>query len=215
MTFTPAQLQEIALQLSCPQGIEGLSVADMMYESNLGMIESTVAALKVADADAILELGHGNGKHIPVVLESAKGVSYFGLEISSLMEREAKDFNLHSNASFYLYNGSQIPFADHFFQKAFTVNTIYFWKNPIETLNEVARVICTDGQFCIGFAQKEFMEMLPFTPYGFTLYDDDKLADLVNHSHFKLKDLISKTEELTSKNGEKMARNYTVAVLQK
>jgi ubiquinone/menaquinone biosynthesis C-methylase UbiE len=212
MPFTPEQLKELATQLSKPSGEQGVEVANMMHDSNLGMTMSTANALKISDNDSILELGHGNGKHIAQILAQAKNVAYQGLEIAELMKQEAESQNL-SNASFKLFDGQIIPFESNSFTKAMTVNTIYFWQNPIELLNEVYRVLKPNGIFCIGFAQKEFMEMLPFTQHGFTLYNDGKLSALIGQTDFKIAKLESHTEKVRSKADEMVERTYTVASL--
>jgi hypothetical protein len=41
MPFTPEQLKELASQLSKPSGEQGIEVANMMHDSNLGMTIST------------------------------------------------------------------------------------------------------------------------------------------------------------------------------
>lgn len=186
----------------------------MMHDSNLGMTISTANALNISDNDSILELGHGNGKHIPQILDQAKNTIYQGLEIAELMKQEAESLNL-INASFELYDGQNISFEDHSFSKAMTVNTIYFWQNPVELLNEVYRVLKNGGVFCIGFAQKEFMETLPFTQHGFNLYDHAKLEQLVKETSFELVGLTVHSEKVRSKADDMVERIYTVAILKK
>ena len=214
MSFTEEQLKEMAIQLSCPSGDNGVGVANLMHDTNFGMTKSTIDALNIIDNDSVLELGHGNGKHISTIIQAATAVSYHGLEISELMQQEAAALHI-TNSSFYSYDGENIPFEDEKFSKAMTVNTIYFWKNPVQLLNEVYRVLKTDGLFCITFAQKDFMEMLPFTQHGFNLYDDQKLEDLVKQSSFKLINFTAHTEQVKSKADEMVERPYTVATLQK
>ncbi len=214
MSFTEAQLKEMAQQLSCPNGESGIGMADMMHDTNFGMTKSAIAALEIKDNDAVLELGHGNGKHIETLLHQAKHVNYTGLEIAELMQKQAAALNL-PHTSFHLYDGEKIPFKDNQFNKAMTVNTIYFWKHPVQLLNEVYRVLKTDGFFSIVFAQKDFMETLPFTVYGFNLYDNEKLETLVKQSPFKLLSLNHHTEQVKSKAGEMVERLYIVATLQK
>lgn len=214
MSFTEEQLKELATQLSKPSGEQGISVANMMHDSNIGMTMSTVSALAITANDELLELGHGNGKHIPTVQAKADNVKYTGLEIAELMKSEAESQGL-AHATFYLYDGQHIPLSKDSFTKAFTVNTIYFWQDPIQLLNEVYRVLKPNGIFCIGFAQKEFMQMLPFTQHGFNLYDDQKLIDLVKQTPFKLAALSSYSEQVRSKADEMVERIYTVATLNK
>lgn len=215
MTFTTEQLQQMASQLSHPKGEEGIGVAEMMHASNFGMTKSTVQALQISTGNQILELGHGSGKHVPFILQQAEEINYDGLEISVLMKSEAERFNSKEQVAFHLYDGHKIPFKDHYFQKALTVNTIYFWKDPLATLKEVERVLQPGGIFCIGFAQKQFMEILPFTKYGFDLYDEDKLRSLVKQSPLQFVKIDHHQEDVTSKTGEVLVRHYSVATLKK
>lgn len=214
MSFTEEQSKEMAQQLSCPNGDGGVGIANLMHDTNFGMTKSTINALKIVDHDSVLELGHGNGKHISTIIQAAENVTYSGLEISDLMKQEAESLNI-AHSSFHLYNGETIPFKDEQFTKAMTVNTIYFWKKPVALLNEVYRVLKPGGLFCITFAQKEFMEMLPFTQHGFDLYDSAKLEKLVQQSPFQFIDLTNQTELVKSKTDEMVERLYAVATLQK
>jgi len=179
------------------------------------MTKSTVEALKIKDNENILELGHGNGKHISFVLQQAENLAYYGLEIAETMKKEAEQSNESSATSFHLFDGSMVPLENDTFEKAFTVNTIYFWKNPTQLLEQMYRVLKSSGLFAIGFAQKEFMEMLPFTKYGFTLYGDNEFRELIAKSSFQLVDLSNHKEQITSKAGDKVERSYTVATLKK
>jgi SAM-dependent methyltransferase len=209
------QTKAVASQLGCPTGEDGIRTADMMHVSNLGMITSTADALNLADNELILELGHGSGKHINQVLACAAYIRYYGLEISPLMSAEARKNNPTDNASFHLYDGEKIPFEKDFFHKAMTVNTIYFWKNPIYLLNSIYSILKTGGLFCIGFSQKEFMEGLPFTQHGFNLYDNNKLKNLIHQTPFKLIKLEDFTENVNTMANEVVERPYTVVTLQK
>ena len=214
MVFTEEQLRELASQLCKPHGENGIDVSNMMHQSNFGMTKHTIKALSITKNDKILELGHGNGRHINEILNYAGNVFYYGLEIAELMKQEAESQNLN-NTSFYLYDGQIIPFDDMLFDKILTVNTIYFWQNPVLLLNEIYRVLKSDGVCCIGFAIKEFMQTLPFTKFGFRLYDDRMFKDLVNQTTFKLADLTTHREQLYSKTGEMIERSFSIATLQK
>jgi len=212
-------LQQLAKQLSCPADTEGIEVANNMHENNIGMTRKTIEALNISKGDLILELGHGNCKHLSEILNRAEHTSYYGLEISKLMQKQASEANttaIEANrASFHLYNGSNIPFSDNTFSKILTVNTIYFWESPQDFIKEIYRVLKPGGTFAVGFADKDFMESLPFTVYGFDLYSKDKLYNLAEAAHFKIKDISSFTEKITSKAGDKVERLFYVAILEK
>jgi len=215
MSLTPEELAEMARQLGCPSGEGGIFIANMMNESNAGMIGSTIEVVQLQANDSVLELGHGNGKHIPEILSQAANISYHGLEISELMKTEAETLNTTNHTSFSIYDGEKIPFDAQMFDKVITVNTLYFWKNPLALLQEIYRILKINGLCCIAFAQKEFMEKLPFTAYGFELYDEQKFELLVSQTNFKLIQFTQHTEMVKTRTNEMVERSYTVATLQK
>ena len=213
------ELKELASQLSFPKGEKGLNIATLMNQTNIGMTMSTIKELTLQDNEVLLELGHANCSHLKNIMEQADNISYFGLEISPLMQQEAQRINENfvskKQAFFSLYDGHNIHVENDSFDKIMTVNTLYFWKEPTELLNELYRVLKVGGKCCIGFAQAEFMKELPFVPFGFELYDDEKIKKLVSTTPFELADLSKRTETVQSKIGKTMQRNYTVLTLKK
>lgn len=212
-------LEQLASQLSCPKDNIGIEVANNMHENNIRMTRSAIDALQIIDGDLILELGHGSCKHLAEVLDKAKHTSYYGLEISELMQQQASEFNSSATnanrASFHLYDGQKIPFVDNTFHKILTVNTIYFWENPEDFIKEIYRVLKPGGLFAISFADRDFMESLPFTAYGFDLYSKEMVYNLAEVAGFKIKDISSFTEKIKSKAGDEVERLFYVAVAQK
>lgn len=134
------------------------------------------------------------------------------------MHTEAKRLNrnFENQADFVLYDGEKLPFKDKAFDKIFTVNTVYFWEKPVDFLNEIHRVLKDNGTLVLTFAQKSFMEKLPFTAYNFTLYSNDEMGQLISESYFKRMKISEKEEKVKSKTGdETIKRNYTVLTIKK
>lgn len=215
--MTHEALQQLAAQLSQPSGSYGITVSEMMHESNISMTRHAVSRLGLSAGERVLELGHGNGAHIPYILEQAEDLAYSGLEVSELMHTEARRINhaLQHRAAFSLYDGTRFPFPENFFDKAFTVNTIYFWKQPLDTLNECYRVLKSGGRCCITFGEASFMQQLPFTQFGFTLYSSDTLSALIGDTAFTISDIESQAEIIKSKTGESIERTFTTMTLRK
>lgn len=211
--------EEIAAQLRQPHGAEGIAVANMMNESNISMICHSIDRLNILDEDHVLELGHGNCSHLPYLLKQKNNLTYWGLEMSELMNNEAqrmnKEFINTKQALFYLYDGVSIPFSNNSFDKVFTVNTIYFWINPELLLAELYRVMKYDGILNITFAQKSFMQDLPFTQFGFELYDNEKITRLIDKTPFEIVNSETQTETVKTKTGEFIERDFTTISLGK
>ena len=213
------ELKEMAQQLSCPSGDEGIAMGETMNTGNIGMTMNTIKNLECKEGERLLELGHGNCGHLTEILQQTKNLKYTGIEVSETMCEQAALLNIHwvenQKAVFKQYNGITLPFLDQSFDKIMTVNTIYFWEDAEKLLSEIYRVLKPEGIFIVTYAQKKFMEKLPFTQYGFRLYDNEDIMTLVNTTDFKIAEMVESSEEVTSKTGETVHRLYTMAKLYK
>lgn len=214
---TQQELEQLAAQLRQPSGPAGIDVANMMNENNIGMTHHSINRLGLRERDRVLELGHGNGRHIDYLMSQTGALQYTGLEMSELMMQEARRINQkwieNGQAAFFLYDGDQTCFNDNSFDKVFTVNTIYFWKEPAALLSEIHRITIDGGCFNITFAQKAFMQTLPFVQFGFELYDAQKVEQLIAKTAWKIKDTASETETVKTKTGELVEREFTTITL--
>lgn len=211
-------LKILAQHLANPQGEKGIEIGEMMNATNIGMTLESIKTLLIEDGEHILEIGHGNAGHLKNILDKAKELKYTGIDISETMNKEARNLNVEfkDQAEFILYEGKKLPFEDEVFDKIFTVNTVYFWENPVEFLNEIYRVLKDNGTFVLTFGQKDFMEKLPFTVFDFKLYNNSEMEELISQSHFKRMKISEKEEEIKSKTGdETIKRIYTVLTIKK
>jgi len=217
---TDEELQELASQLRCPNGIKGVEVSDLMNETNISMTVHSIGRLNLLDNGNVLELGHGNCSHLPYLLQQKNNLIYHGLDISELMNKEAKRINQQfvdrQQATFYLYDGLNIPFTDNYFDRVFTVNTIYFWADPKFLISELYRVIKPKGILNITFGQQNYMKQQPLTQFGFTLYDNEKIEQLIDTTHFKIVGSDTQTEIVKSKTGDGLVeREFTTFTFEK
>lgn len=213
------ELNELAKQLRQPQADKGLQVADMMNKSNAGMIRHSIDLLQVKDHQQVLELGPGNAGHLEYLLKKRQSLRYHALDISELMIKEAERLNSErveaNEASFSLYDGMNIPFANDLFDRIFTVNTIYFWEEPAHLVTEIYRVLKSEGMLNITFAERKSMEKLPFVKFGFKLYDSEEATALLNAAGFAIHTIEKQTDTVTSKSGEQIEREFVTITAMK
>ncbi|WP_294278065.1 class I SAM-dependent methyltransferase [uncultured Chryseobacterium sp.] len=212
------ELKKLAQNLARPEGETGIEIGEMMHRTNIGMTMESICALLIEDHEHILEIGHGNAAHVEHILDKAQDVRYTGIDISATMHDEAKSKNAKfgDQAQFILYDGNRLPFEDKTFDKICTVNTVYFWKQPATFLKEIYRVLKKHGTFVLTYGQRHSMEQLPFTEYGFTLYSNDEMEELISGSPFKRMKISEKEEQVSSKTNQKtITRTYTVLTIKK
>lgn len=208
------QLKAIASQLSCPTGEGGLRTAENMALHNDHMIGTTIAGLQLQTGNSVLEIGPGSGTHVNRLFDKAKNLSYSAVDISELMISEAMKNNTalvkNGQASFSLSDGKTLDFENNTFDKIFTVNTLYFWNDPVGYAGEIFKVLKPGGAFCLCFAPKEFMLKLPFTGYVFKLYTLEEAQVVLITAGFEIVNVGRHDEVVRSNAGETIKRDFIV-----
>lgn len=207
-------LKAVGSQLSSPNGEAGKKTGERMAVSNENMIKRTIDAMKLSDGQQVLEIGPGNASHLSMLMAQAKGLQYTGIDISETMIEEAirinQEFVNAGVANFTLSDGIHIDFPAQSFHKIFTVNTLYFWKDPSGYATEIYKALKSGGYFCIGFADKNFMEQLPFTKWDFQLYDTQMVKDLLEDIGFEVIKVWEEKEQVTNNIGMDVKRDIIV-----
>lgn len=213
--WTEQDLIQMASQLSCPEGEEGIKTAQRMARTNDQMTRETFKALQLTAGDEVLEIGPGNGSHVKNLMQLAENIKYCGIDISETMVEAARELNLElmsSNpVSFSLTPADRLNFNGNSFDKIFTVNTIYFWEDPEAYATEIFRVMKPGGIFSLGFASRDFMEGLPFTKYRFNLYDKVAVQALLVKAGFAVLNFIEFLDVTTSNTGVVVERAVLIA----
>ncbi|BDD06527.1 class I SAM-dependent methyltransferase [Aureibacter tunicatorum] len=213
------ELKELSSQLSKPDGKNGVDVAFAMNETNKEMVRYSIEELNASDKNLILEIGHGNALHLTDIMDDAGELHYTGLEISETMQEEAVRINKKyveaRQAEFLVYDGELLPFEDNAFDKIMTVNTIYFWSNPISFAKEIYRVLKPGGVLVITFATKEFMVNLPLADDRFELYNEEIFRSLIDETSLRIMEIIKRQDRVDSQLIELANRDYLISKLTK
>jgi len=211
--LTEKEIRELEIQLSCPFGEAGIEIGKNLNETNIGMILNSVEFLELRDESLVLELGHGNCGHLDRIIGIAKEIKYYGLEISETMWNESRNRNSTEKAQFEIYDGENIPYNDKFFDRIMSVNTIYFWSNPIKLISEIERTLKPNGVCVLTYGDKEFMEKLPVVGKRFKLYGRNEIKGLVRTTNLEIIDFKDQTEQVKGNTGEVVERRYSMAKL--
>lgn len=109
--------------------------------------------LDIQPSDQVLEIGFGPGQAIQEVAKITPNGFVAGIDLSDVMVVQASKRNAAAVRSGHvlLQQGAEapLPFEDNKFNKAFAVNSMQFWSNPIAGLQEVRRVLKPGGRVVI------------------------------------------------------------------
>lgn len=140
---------ELARHLGNPSGEVGVAVGVRINRTNGNITTETYRRLGLGAGMEVLEIGPANGHLLPELLEYASGLRYTGIDISSTMVEEARNYNAASvaagRAAFHLASAERIPLADAAVDRVFAVNVIYFWADAVAPLREIRRVLRPSG----------------------------------------------------------------------
>lgn len=213
------ELKQLADQLSNPTGEMGIEVGKQMNLNNRSMIESTIDALDITGPARVMEIGHGNGQHVGSLFEKYPQISYAGLERSSTMREESvscnRDWMDAGKATFTLSSDHRFPFETSRFDVIFTVNTLYFWKDPVHMFHEIARVLRPGGKLFITYADRATIEQLPFTKYGFRSYGPQELMQLAAKAGLEEVGHTTADETVIAKDGQSVERTFIISEFRK
>lgn len=194
-------------QLGRPSGWPGHVVGRLMTSANAPAHDLTLAHSRIAPEDRVLEVGFGGGALAEKVLASAPGVTVRGVDPSDVMVKLANE-RLGSavregRAELRPGDVSSLPYADGSFEKAISVHSLYFWKDPVADLREVRRVLVPGGLFVVTIDPTEPMKGSAAEQTGYDRWSREALLTILNCSG-----LVETDSELAADLGSACAWGY-------
>ena len=200
------EAKRVAAQLRKPAGEDGLKMALMMNDSNKIISMAAYEHLKISDNDHILEIGMGNGAFVPHILGQASNVRITGVDYAETMVGEAIKLNKElveaGKAEFHHAGIHEIPSEESTFTKIVTVNTMYFWDDPVRDLKELHRVLKPGGRLVIAIRPKGTVKA-EFTRYNFNFYEEREIEEFFSQTDLKIDEFVRVYEREVEFDGEK------------
>jgi ubiquinone/menaquinone biosynthesis C-methylase UbiE len=163
----------IGKQFHNPHGLGGRFTTLIMNMQNRGQYDAAEVALSPDDSDKVLDIGYGNG-YLLRRLAGAYPCAFWGVDPSADMLRAASKRNRKyiklGKMTLLPGNAEQTGLPGDFFDKAYTVNTVYFWRSLDAGLREIWRILKPGGIFVNAVYSKEALDRLPVTRHGYRKY---------------------------------------------
>ena len=191
-------IKYIGKQFGKPTGLAGNFSTLIMNIMNQKQYKTVLQKLKIENNDAILDVGYGNGY---LISKLAKGgdAHFWGIDISEDMHKVAsrknQKFIENGNMKLGLGNIINTDFESDFFDKIYTVNTIYFWPDVDSGFTEIFRILKPGGIFMNVVYTKEFLDSIPYATHGYAKYTQGELREYSQRNGFKIVDVVTVKEK--------------------
>lgn len=183
--------KHIDQQYRRPSGLLGRWIGRRMANEHRPENLWTVALLDVQPNDCILEIGFGPGYAIQEVAKRLTTGRIAGVDFSATMVNAARRRNakaVHAGrVDLREGEAAYLPFADAFFDKVFSIHSLYFWPEPVAAVNEIFRVLKPGGILCITILPTDRWAITFGTPVAtpeFRPYSGEELQDLLRGAGF-------------------------------
>ena len=186
--FAPLVQRYLARQFARPQGIAGRWIFGAWLDRvNQGMNALALRLLDIGPRDGVLEVGFGGGGLFEAIL-AARPAAAVGVDLSEeMVARARRRFRRQvgeGRARILFGSVERLPVEDGAINKACSLNSIYFWKDPAAAMEEFSRVVRRGGTLLLGFEAPETLRDWPGHRYGFTVYDPGEVVRLAASAGF-------------------------------
>ncbi|HEX3230682.1 MAG TPA: class I SAM-dependent methyltransferase [Pyrinomonadaceae bacterium] len=107
-----------------------------------------IALMQVSMDSRVLDVGCGSGWATRLLADYAVNGRVTGIDISDEMVNLARESSRsHPNTDFEVASAEQLPFPDNEFTHAFSMESLYYYRNIPKALKEIQRVLKPGGSF--------------------------------------------------------------------
>jgi SAM-dependent methyltransferase len=169
----------LARQFARPSGVLGrFWIGPWLDRISRAMNMLALEALELSPGERLLEVGFGGGA---LLREAAtRGADVSGVDVSEAMMRRARARGL----DVHLASAQSLPFDEGRFDKAVSVNSLYFWPEPALAFRELARVLKPGGRLVLCFEPAEELRKWPGHRHGFRLFEAPEVRRLIEQGGF-------------------------------
>ncbi|MDM8517670.1 class I SAM-dependent methyltransferase [Desulfobacterales bacterium HSG16] len=157
-----------------------------------------------------MEIGFGTGNLIEEMAGHLQNGIIEGIDFSETMvdvaQRKNKKYIDKGKVKIRLGDFNDMPFDDDCFDKIYSVNTIYFWKNPKAGIARIHDILKPGGKLVLGFHDKEQMDKMSLNEDVFRYYSTRDVADLLSNDG-----LLNKVD-IISRKGKQNALHCAVGI---
>jgi ubiquinone/menaquinone biosynthesis C-methylase UbiE len=178
-------LKSFFSQCARPEGALGRVMLSFMNYTHAPLTNWGLKLVDVQDGWTMLDVGCGGGFTIRRLLKRSKDAQVYGIDISEESVVKAKKVNAKVlDKHVFVTQGSaeKLPYEDGKFDLVTAVETVYFWPNLPNCLQEVRRVLKSGGKFAILVEVVDSDSKWTNVVEGMTAYSPEDLKKLLDEA---------------------------------
>lgn len=178
-------LKSFFSQCARPEGALGRVMLSFMNYTHAPLTNWGLKLVDVQDGWTMLDVGCGGGFTIRRLLKRSKDAKVYGIDISEESVAKAKKVNaevLDKQVFVTLGSAEKLPYEDGKFDLVTAVETVYFWPNLPNCLQEVRRVLKSGGKFAILVEVVDSDSKWTNVVEGMTAYSPEDLKKLLDEA---------------------------------
>jgi SAM-dependent methyltransferase len=183
------ELPEFLLRQLCqPHGWFAPATAWLLNRSNGDQIDRAIAAMDAAANHNVLDIGFGGGRSFRTLLRVCSEGRLAGIDPSDKMVGRARTLWAREidTKRMQIECGSvaSLPWGDGEYDRALTVNTVYFWNDVEDGFREVRRVLRRRGVFLVSILPAEALLRWGYCRQGFRVEEPSFYAEVLRSVGF-------------------------------
>lgn len=170
-----------------PKGRMGRAMLKFMNLCHAPLTNWGLSLLDIQEGRTMLDIGCGGGATLRRLLKRSKGGMVYGIDISEESVAKARKVNAAVlNKQVFVTQGSaeKLPYEDWKFDLVTAVETIYFWPNLPQCLQEVRRVLKPGGRFAVMVEVADENSKWVTLVEGMKAYSPEQLKNLLADAGF-------------------------------
>lgn len=177
----------IARQLGNPTGLFSIYAARAWNRRNAALNDTTFNLLALQPDDRVLEVGFGGGYLISRMLSMVTEGLVAGVDHSDALygyaQRRLRTAIRAGRIELKCAAAEALPYPDHHFTKACSVNSIFYWQDIHQGLQEIRRVLVKQGKLVLCFTHKASLENKRFA-HSLHLFEGKDIEQALIRSGF-------------------------------
>jgi len=179
--------KEFFSQCARPEGFLGRIMLNFMNFGHGPLTKWGLSFISFKDQWTMLDIGCGGGATLKRLLKRSKNAKVYGIDISeeSIIKARKKNAELLEKQVFVEQGTAEhLPYDDNQFDLVTAVETVYFWPNLPNCLQEVRRVLKSGAPFAIIVEVIEGDSVWKKVVEGMTVYSPEQLKDFLDNAGF-------------------------------